>query len=106
VARLRALGLTRSEARRLLLTEHALLLVPLVLAGAQVGAAATWALGPLLVRSDLGAAPVPGAVVVWPWLAELLLAGGLLALAAGAAAVAATLQVRRADPALLRTDEW
>ena len=106
VARLRALGLTRSEARRLLLTEHALLLAPLVLAGALVGAAATWALGPLLVRSDLGAAPVPRAVVVWPWLAELLLVGGLFALAAGAAALAAALQVRRADPALLRTDEW
>ena len=41
VARLRALGLTRREARRLLLAEHGVLLVPLVLVGAVlVGAVA------------------------------------------------------------------
>ncbi|QIG41576.1 permease [Nocardioides anomalus] len=105
VLRLRAMGLTRPAARTLLLTEHSLVLLPLVVLGAAVGGAAAWALGPLLVRSDLGAAPVPAAQVVWPWDSELLLNGGLLVGAALVAAVVATLQVRRADPSLLRTDE-
>jgi hypothetical protein len=105
VLRLRALGLTRPAARTLLLTEHSLLLLPLVVLGAAVGGVAAWALGPQLVRSDLGAAPVPSALVVWPWPTELLLTGGLLVGAALVAGVVATLQVRRADPSLLRTDE-
>lgn len=105
VARLRALGLTRREARRLLGVEHALVLLPLVLLGAAVGAGAALGLAPALVRSDLGAAPVPRAVAVWPWAAELLLVGGLLAAGLLVAALGAARQVRRADPASLRTAE-
>ena len=42
VVRLRALGLTRRDARRLLLAEHLAFLVPLVLVGALVGAWRPW----------------------------------------------------------------
>lgn len=78
VTRLRALGLTRQDVRRLLLLEHAAFLVPLVALGGLVGGLAATTLGPHLVRSDLGAAPVPEAVVAWPWAAEGLLVGALL----------------------------
>lgn len=105
VARLRALGLTRREARRLLGVEHVLLLIPLVLVGSLVGAGAALGLAPTLIRSDLGAAPVPRAVAVWPWPAELALVGGLLVAGLLVAALGAARQVRRADPASLRTAE-
>ena len=105
VARLRALGLTRRTARRVLLVEHAAFLVPLVLVGAAVGAAAAVALGPDLIRSDLGAAPVPDAVVAWPWTTEGLLVAGLLLGSLGITAVATAVHVRRSDPAQLRTGE-
>ncbi len=107
VERLRALGLTGRETRRLLLLEHGVFLAPLVLVGALVGAATTWALGPYLVRSDVGSAPVPGVVVVMPWFVDVLLVGGLVALVlvAGAAVVSrATLGRRPArDERLVRT---
>lgn len=93
VTRLRALGLTRQDIRRLLLLEHAAFLVPLVVLGALVGGLAAATLGPQLVRSDLGAAPVPEAVVAWPWAAEGLLVGGLLI---GALAVVAVVTARQA----------
>jgi len=105
VARLRALGLTRRTARRVLLTEHAAFLVPLVLAGGLVGAAAAVALGPDLIRSDLGAAPVPDAVVAWPWTAEALLLAVLLVGSLGVTAVATAVHVRRSDPAQLRSGD-
>jgi hypothetical protein len=66
LARLRALGLPRRDAQRLLLAEHAAFLAPLMCLGICVGVAATWALAPSMVRSDLGAAPVPAAVADWP----------------------------------------
>jgi len=102
VARLRALGLTRRSARRLLLAEHVAFLVPLLLVGALVGAAASVLLGPSLIRSDLGAAPVPAALLAWPWPAQLGLLGGLLLGCVVVAGVAAFLHVRRADAAQLR----
>jgi hypothetical protein len=105
VARLRALGLTRGGARRLLLAEHGALLVPLVLTGLIVGAAAALALGTNLIRSDQGAAPVPRVLLVWPWGQELLVAGGLLLASLLVAAVAAVVQVHRSDTAQLRTGE-
>ncbi|SCF28168.1 permease [Micromonospora chokoriensis] len=102
VARLRGLGMSRRGIRAVLLGQHAGVLLPLLAAGAAVGALATAAVAPLLVRSDTGAAPVPAAQPHWPWSAEaallaLLLAGCLLAVA-----VVVTVQVRRADAAHLR----
>jgi hypothetical protein len=105
VARLRALGLTPRTARRVLLVEHAAFLVPLVLAGALVGVVASVAVGPHLVRSDLGAAPVPAAVVAWPWTGEALVVVGLLLGSLGIAAAATAVHVRRSDPALLRSGD-
>jgi hypothetical protein len=105
VARLRALGLTRREARRVLLVEHAALLVPLVGVGALVGLACSVALGPHLVRSELGAAPVPRAVVDLPWGAEGLVVGSLLLAGLVVTAVATASHVRRASPADLRAGD-
>ncbi|BBH67623.1 hypothetical protein ACTI_43080 [Actinoplanes sp. OR16] len=102
VARLRGLGMTRREIRRTLLGQHALVLLPLLTAGAVVGALATWLVAPLLVRSEEGAAPVPQAVPTWPWPAE---AGLLLTLLAGcllAVTAVVVIQSRRADAAHLR----
>lgn len=102
-ARLRALGLARRDVRRLLLAEHTAMVVPLVVVGALAGAVTSVVIGPTLVRSDLGGAPVPEAVLVWPWAAELLLTGGLL-LACTVVVWAVTAgDVRRSDPAGLRT---
>ena len=105
VARLRALGLTRREARRLLFAEHVAFLVPLVLVGALVGAVAAVLLGPSLIRSDVGAAPVPSAVVAWPWWTEGGLLGGLVLGCVLIAAAVAVLHVRRAETTLLRAGD-
>ena len=61
VARLRGLGMSRRDIRAVLLGQHAGVLLPLLAAGAAVGALATRLVAPLLVRSDTGAAPVPAA---------------------------------------------
>lgn len=105
VARLRALGLSRRDARRLLFVEHSAFLVPLVLLGALVGLGAAVLLGPLLIRSDLGAAPVPDAVVAWPWAAEGLLVGGLLLGSLAITAVVTAFHVRASDPAQRAGDD-
>ena len=105
VARLRALGLTRRDARRLLLAEHGAVLLACLVVGVVVGAASAVALAPHLVRSDLGAAPVPSAVVVWPWVRELVLTGGLLLACAAITAVVTAVRVRRADLSRLRTGD-
>lgn len=102
VARLRALGLSRRATRRLLLVEHATLVVPLVVLGAAVGAVAAYALAPALVRSDTGSAPVPAVSVVWPWTTGTVLVAAMLLGALVVAVVVTARQVRRADPALLR----
>ncbi|MFI5890110.1 FtsX-like permease family protein [Actinoplanes sp. NPDC051513] len=102
VARLRGLGMSRRDIRRALLGEHAAVLLPLLAAGAAVGALATWVVAPLMIRSDTGAAPVPAAVAHWPWLAETLLLALLVAGTALAVAAVVTVQARRADAAHLR----
>ncbi|MCY1136927.1 permease [Actinoplanes sp. Pm04-4] len=102
VARLRGLGVSRRGIRTALLGEQAAVVLPLLVAGAGVGALTTWLVAPLLIRSDTGAAAVPAAVAHWPWAGEIallaVLAGGC-ALAAGAAVL---IQVSRADAAHLR----
>lgn len=102
VARLRGLGMSRRDIRSALLAEHAAVLVPLLVAGALIGAAANWVVAPLLIRSDTGAAPVPPTVADWPWALEAGLLGALLAGSALAVFVVVTVQARRADAAHLR----
>ncbi|MFF5290260.1 FtsX-like permease family protein [Paractinoplanes globisporus] len=102
VARLRGLGMSRRDIRRALLGEHAAVLLPLLAAGAVVGALATWVVAPLMIRSDTGAAPVPAALAHWPWAAETLLIAALVAGAGLAVAAVVTVQARRADAAHLR----
>ncbi|MEP9365232.1 hypothetical protein ABLE68_19865 [Nocardioides sp. CN2-186] len=105
VARLRALGQPRSGARRLVFVQHGVLLVALVVTGAVVGAGAAIALCRDLVRSEDGTAPVPSAVLVWPWGAETLLVGGLVVACLAIAAVAAVSQVGASDLTHLRESE-
>jgi hypothetical protein len=102
VARLRGLGMSRRAIRAALLAEHTAVLLPLLVAGAVVGAVATRVVAPLLVRSDTGAAPVPAAFAVWPWGAEAALLALLIAGSALAVTVVVTVQARRADAAHLR----
>ncbi|WP_230487280.1 FtsX-like permease family protein [Nocardioides anomalus] len=105
LTRLRALGLRRPEALRVTLVEHAAFLGPLVLLGLLVGAGSALVLGPLLVRSDLGSAPVPSAVADWPWGVASLVLGGALAGAALVSWLVARRQVRASDHAGLRTGD-
>ena len=105
LTRLRALGLPRRGARRLMLAEYAISLVPLVLLGFSVGLAAAWVLGPLMVRSDLGAAPVPAAVLDWPWATAAAVLGGAVLGSALVTWVVAVRQVRASDRAGLRTGD-
>ena len=105
LARLRALGLPRRGAQRLLLAEHAAFLAPLMLLGVCVGVAASWVLAPLMVRSDLGAAPVPTAVADWPSAAAAVVLGGALLGSALVTWLVAVRQVRASDRAGLRTGD-
>jgi predicted lysophospholipase L1 biosynthesis ABC-type transport system permease subunit len=105
LTRLRALGLPRRSAQRLLLAEHALFLGPVVLLGLSVGWAASWVLGPLMVRSDLGAAPIPAAALDWPWATAALVLGGAVLGSALVTWATAVRQVRASDRAGLRTGD-
>ncbi|WP_330440351.1 permease [Micromonospora sp. NBC_00821] len=102
VTRLRGLGMTRRGIRAVLLGQHAGVLLPLLVAGAAVGALATRVVAPLLVRSETGAAPVPATQPHWPWPAEAALLAVLLAGCMLVVAIVVTVQVRRADAAHLR----
>ncbi|MEU8406602.1 permease [Micromonospora sp. NPDC048842] len=102
VTRLRGLGMSRRGIRAVLLGQHAGVLLPLLAAGAAVGALATRVVAPLLVRSETGAAPVPATQPHWPWPAEAALLAVLLAGCMLVVAVVVTVQVRRADAAHLR----
>jgi hypothetical protein len=102
VVRLRALGLSRRDAGRLQRAEHLLVLLPLTLVGTLVGALASVLVGPHLVRSDVGAAPVPAAVVAWPWRAELAVVGAMVAGALALTWLLSALVVRRSGPSQLR----
>ena len=105
VARLRALGLSRVGARRLVFAQHGAVLLALVLSGVVVGGAAAVALVRRLVRSEEGTAPVPRAVLAWPWASETAVAVALVVSCLVIAAVAAVVQVRRSDTAQLPTGE-
>jgi hypothetical protein len=105
LTRLRALGLPRPGARRLLLAEFATSLAPLAILGFGVGLAASWVLGPLMVRSDVGAAPVPAAVLDWPWVTAALVLGAAVLGSALVTWLVAVRQVRASDRAGLRTGD-
>ncbi|GAA4346499.1 ABC transporter permease [Angustibacter luteus] len=105
LARLRALGLTRRQVRGLLVGQHGAVLTLLVVLGALVGAVASYALGPSLVRSDLGGAPLQPVLPQWPWPAEAALVAGLVLGCVSVAAGVALVQVRRSDTAHLRTGD-
>jgi hypothetical protein len=105
LTRLRALGLPRRGARRLLLGEYATSLSPLVLLGCCVGWAASWALGPLMVRSDQGTSPVPVAVLDWPWATSALVLGGAVLGSVLVTWLVAVRQVHASDRAGLRTGD-
>ena len=102
VARLRGLGMSRRSIRRALLGEHAAVLLPLLVAGAAVGALATRVVAPLMIRSDTGGAPIPAAHAHWPWATEALLLGLLVAGAGLAVFAVVAIQARRADAEHLR----
>ncbi|MFC6018310.1 FtsX-like permease family protein [Plantactinospora solaniradicis] len=102
VARLRGLGMTRREVRALLFGQYAGVLLPLLLTGTAVGALATLVVAPPLVRSDLGAAPVPPVVAYWPWSAEAALLAPLLVACLLAVAVVVVVRTRRPDAGYLR----
>jgi hypothetical protein len=76
-----------------------------VILGLGVGLAASWVLGPLMVRSDVGAAPVPAAVVDWPGATAAVVLGGAVLGSALVAWVVAVRQVRASDRAGLRTGD-
>ena len=82
----------------LLVAEHLAFFVPLVLVGAVVGAAATLLLGPHLIRSDLGAAPVPERRRRVAVAGRGLLLGGLLLATVVVTSALTALLVRRAGP--------
>ncbi|GAA3594624.1 ABC transporter permease [Kineosporia mesophila] len=97
VARLRSLGLTRRTVTGMLLAQHGGLLVLLTAAGTALGAITAAVVGPLLIRSDLGAAPVPDALFRWPWTHEILLLAVLLLTGQAVIRVVSGIQVRAGD---------
>ncbi|GIG20624.1 hypothetical protein Cch01nite_13480 [Cellulomonas chitinilytica] len=104
VARLSGLGASRRSVLASLLAEQAIVTGASLLAGAVLGALACWAVGPLLVLSPQGLAPVPAAAVQWPWPAQVAM---VLVLVLGCAALVVPLTaraVRRATIARLRMD--
>jgi hypothetical protein len=102
VARLRGLGLSRRDILTTLLVQHGVVQALLLLAGTAIGALAAWLVAPLLISSDLGAAPLPAARAHWPWPAEGSLLALLLLGGTAVVALVVTVQVRRADAAHLR----
>ena len=102
VARLQALGAPRRAVGRAVLVEHTVVTTVAVLLGAGVGALACRFLAPLMTVSDTGAVPVPAPVAQWPWPAEALLVGGLLAGCVALVVPLAGSLVRRAGAEHLR----
>ncbi|MFS0706139.1 FtsX-like permease family protein [Cellulomonas sp. 179-A 9B4 NHS] len=102
LARLQALGAARGGLVRGLLVEHLLLVGLGTVAGLAIGWGVAATVAPLLTVSGDGRRPVPGPLLVWPWLGQLGVAATLAAAACLVVAVVAALLVRRASGALLR----
>lgn len=105
VARLQGLGVSRRATLASLLAEHAAVTTVVVAAGAGVGAAAARLVGPLLAVSEIGQAPVPPALPVWPWPVQGAVLALLLVGSAAVAAPAAAALVRRAAVRHLRVGD-
>ncbi|MBT0992842.1 FtsX-like permease family protein [Cellulomonas sp. DKR-3] len=102
LARLQALGASRSSLVRAVLAEHALLGAVGIAAGLAVGYLLATVLSPVITVSAAGLPPVPPVVLQWPWAAQLAFVGGT-ALACGIVVLTvAQLLLRRASGALLR----
>ncbi len=97
VARLRAIGMSRRSVVGLLLAQHGGLLALLLACGAVVGALAAAFVGPLLIRSDLGAEPAPPALPIWPWADLSVLIAGLLVAGLIVIRTVSSIQTRRAE---------
>lgn len=104
VARLRGLGAPRRSLVRSVLAEQAVLIGLPVLAGALLGAVASWAVGPLLAVSAQGLAPVPDVLVRWPLPAQLATVVVLLLGCAALVVPLAARAVRRATITRLRME--
>lgn len=104
VARLQGMGVPRRSLVGALVVEHGVVSLLVVVAGGAVGALVASTVGPLLVVSPAGLAPVPAPVPVWSWPVQTgLLAALLVACVAVVVPVTAGL-VRRATAAHLRMD--
>jgi len=102
LARLQALGASRSGLVRAVLVEHGILGVLGLVAGLALGALLASVVGPLVTVSAAGTRPVPSVVVQWPWPTQLALVAALLVLAGAAVAATTAALLRRASGALLR----
>ncbi|GIG19615.1 hypothetical protein Cch01nite_03390 [Cellulomonas chitinilytica] len=102
LARLQALGASRSGLVRAVLVEHAILGVLGLVAGLALGALLASVVGPLVTVSAAGSRPVPAVVVQWPWPTQLALVATLVVLVGAAVAVTTSALLRRASGALLR----
>lgn len=105
LARLRAVGVSRKQALRSHLAQHALAVGGAVLAGIAVGLLLGALLAPSLVVSQSGDRPVPPAALVLPWSPLALVCGGMLALVLAAGIPAARAAVSRSTVAALRAGE-
>lgn len=94
-ARLRALGATRADVRRMALARIVGTTLAAVVAGAVAGTVAALAVAPWIVAGDGGARPVPDVRLVVPVVATL---GALALLALGAGVVGAALGSRAGSP--------
>ena len=104
VARLRGLGASRRSVLASVLAEQGVLTGLPVLFGVLLGAVACWAVGPLLVVSAQGLAPVPAAAVSWPWPVQVATVLGILVGCAALVVPLAARTVRRSTIARLRMD--
>lgn len=102
LARLQALGATRSGLVRSVLVEHAIFGVVGIVVGLGLGMLLAYVVAPLITTSSAGEPPVPGVEVQWDWAAQLALLSGLVALVALVVGVTTSTLLKRASGELLR----
>jgi hypothetical protein len=105
LARLRAIGVGKTDALRSHLLQHVLAMGGAIVAGIAAGLALAALVAPALVVSPAGDRPVPPAVLVFPVPAVLAVGGGVLALVLAAGIPAARAAVSRSTVAALRAGE-
>ena len=102
LARLQALGTSRSGLVRSVLVEHGILGVLGLVAGLTLGAVLSQVVSPLVTVSAEGGRPVPVVIVQWPWFTQATLVVVLVVLVGGAVALTTNSLLRRASGELLR----